>query len=173
MKKFISITVLLATLLTGCSSSISKDEYDSKVAELEKVQKELTDLKKENAEEGIKQAGAKAWVYESFGENVPYVVVANNLYVTIDSGYTLSQKSIEALWTNVQASFSLYGTYYRENPDKLPYDSVTIIVMEEATGLDMMSFQFRKAADSSFTNASMVNLQDMTKIVPYLNNALK
>lgn len=99
--------------------------------------------------------------------------MGNNLYVTIDSGYTLSQKSIEALWTNVQASFSLYGTYYRENPDKLPYDSVTIIVMEEATGLDMMSFQFRKAADSSFTNASMVNLQDMTKIVPYLNNALK
>lgn len=173
MKKFIIITVLLATLLTGCSSSISKEDYDSKVEELKNVQAELTELKKEKAEEGIKEAGAKAWVYESFGDNTPYSIMNNNLYVSIESGYTLSSKSIEALWTNVQASLSLYGSYYRENPDKLPYDSVTIIVLEESTGLDMMSFQFRKSADGSFSNASMVNLQDMKEIVPYLSNALK
>lgn len=38
--------------------------------------------------------------------------------------------------------------------------------------MDMISFQFIKAADGSFSqNTSMVNLQDIKEIVPYLNNA--
>lgn len=173
MKKIFIALFISATLLTGCSSSVSKEEYDAKVKELDSVQAELAELKKEKAEEGINQAGAKAWVVESFGENANYTVMDNDLYVAINSGYTLSEKSIEALWNDVNAALSLYGSYYRENPDQLPYDSVTILVLEEETGLDMISFQFLKAADGSFTqNTSMVNLQDINEIVPYLNNAL-
>ena len=155
------------TLLTGCSSSVSQEEYD-------KVKKELTELKKEKASTGIDQAGAKAWVTTSFGDNASYTIMDNDLYVVLNSGYTLSEKSIEALWNDINASLSLYGTYYQEAPDQLPYDSVTILVLEEETGLDMISFQFIKAADGSFSqNTSMVNLQDINEIVPYLNNALK
>ena len=44
-KRIIVLSILIATLLSGCGSSISQEDYDSKVAELEKVQKELTELK--------------------------------------------------------------------------------------------------------------------------------
>ena len=174
MKRILIALFISATMLTGCASSVSQENYDTKVSELEKVQKELTELKKEKAQEDMSQAGAKAWVLESFGEKAKYSISDNDLYVTLDTGYTLSEKSIEALWSDIQSSLSLYGNYYRENPEKLPYDSVTIIVLEEETGLDMISFQLLKCADGSFKqNTSMVNLEDFNKIVPYLNNALK
>lgn len=174
MKKIITIMIIAATLLTGCSSSVSKDDYDSKVEELEKVQSELTDLKRKTAEDDMSKAGAKAWVAEAFGDNAEVIVNNNDLFVNIPSGYTISEKSIEALWTTVQSALSLYSSYYKENPEQLPYDSVTIIVLEEETRLDMISFQFLKNSDGSFTqNASMVNISDMNTIVPYLNKALK
>lgn len=167
MKKLIITMLISATLLSGCSSSVSQEEYD-------KVKKELTELKKEKSNMEMEQAGAKAWVSASFGDNASYTIMNNNLYVSLNSGYTLSKKSIEALWNDINAALSLYGTHYREAPKQLPYDSVTIIVLEEETGLDMISFQFIKAADGSFSqNTSMVNLQDINEIVPYLNNALK
>lgn len=174
MKKLLVALFISTILLSGCSSSVSQEDYDAKVKELESVQKELADLKEEKAQKGIDQAAAKAWVSESFGDNASCTIMDNDLYVSLNSGYTLSEKSIEALWNDINAALSLYGAYYRESPEQLPYDSVTILVLEEETGLDMISFQFIKAADGSFSqNTSMVNLQDINEIVPYLNNALK
>nr|WP_302143569.1 hypothetical protein [uncultured Schaedlerella sp.] len=173
-KRIIVLSILIATLLSGCGSSISQEDYDSKVAELEKVQKELTELKTQNAEKGMSEAGAKAWATESFGEAAQIIIHDKDLYINVPTGFTVSEKSIEALWTKILSGLSLYADYYKMNPEQLPYDSVTIIVLEEETGLDMLSCQFLKNADGSFTqNAAMINISDFNKIAPYLSKAIK
>ena len=175
MKKRILIPFLLiVTLLSGCGNTVSQKKYDKVVKELEEKQSELTDLKKEQASEGMSQSGAKAWVVESFGDNAETIIYNNNLYVNIPTGYNISEESIKTLWENVNASLPLYGQYYKTNPEQLPYDSVTIIICEEKTGLDMLSFQFLKNADNTFTKtALMINTENINSISPYLKKALK
>ena len=164
-KRIIVLSILIATLLSGCGSSISQEDYDSKVAEIEKVQK---------AEKGMSEAGAKACATESFGEAAQIIIHDKDLYINVPTGFTVSEKSIEALWTKILSGLSLYADYYKMNPEQLPYDSVTIIVLEEETGLDMLSCQFLKNADGSFTqNAAMINISDFNKIAPYLSKAIK
>ncbi|MFQ7080690.1 MAG: hypothetical protein ACLTUZ_15130 [Sellimonas intestinalis] len=46
MKKLLVALFISTILLSGCSSSVSQEDYDAKVKELESVQKELADLKK-------------------------------------------------------------------------------------------------------------------------------
>lgn len=74
MKKLLVALFISTVLLTGCSSSVSQEDYDAKVKELESVQKELTDLKKEKAQEGIDQAGAKAW-FPNLSEIMPIALL--------------------------------------------------------------------------------------------------
>lgn len=70
------------------------------------------------------------------------IVSNNNLYINIPTGYTISEVTISSLWDKVYSALTQYSEYYNASPQSLPYDSVTIIVLNEETGLDMLSFQF-------------------------------
>lgn len=178
----------ISIILTGCNSSISQEDYDAKVSELkimqekysekstelETIQKELTKLKTKNAKNEMEKAGAKAWVKTAFGDDAQTIINDNDLYVNIPKGYTISEKSIESLWNKVLSSLSLYRDYYKETPDQLPYDSITIIVLEEETGLDMVSFQILKNTDGTFTQTAVtLNIDDYRSLVPYFSKAIQ
>ena len=63
--------------------------------------------------------------------------------------------------------------YCKEKPEQLPYDTVSVIILDEYTGLDMISFQFIKNDDGSFSkNQQMVSCVDSIKLIQYLNKAL-
>lgn len=202
MKQNLLLTIFVFTLcITGCSS-ISKEDYDSKTNELENVQQELknvqqdfnnaqkeletmqqelenvkteyADYKKQNVEEELTKAGAKAWAETAFGKDAYISINDKDLYVNIPVGYTLSEKSITSLMNNIFSSLSLYTSYYKTNPEQLPYDSVTIIVLEEKTKLDMISMQFLRNPDDTFTKtATMINMADTTTILSYIDKALQ
>lgn len=97
MKRILIALFISATMLTGCASSVSQENYDTKVSELEKVQKELTELKKEKAQEDMSQAGAKAWVLESLEkkQNILYQIMIYTLLLILDILY---QKSLLRLY---------------------------------------------------------------------------
>lgn len=178
---FILFFILIITLLSGCGNTVSQEEYDkvnkelkTTQKELKNIQKELNNLEAQKTQEDLVLAAAQAWAEIAFGKSSEAFIHNNNLYVNIPTGYTLSEKSIDALWTNLQSGISLYSTYYKTGPELFPYDSVTIIVLEEETKLDMMSLQFIKNPDGSFSkNASMINLSDSNRIIPFLDKALR
>lgn len=186
-KKLLLALTMLALCLSGCSS-ISEEEYEIKVNELESTKKELeiaqkelettqkefADYKNQIVEDEMKKSGAKAWVETAFGKDACAIINEKDLYVSIPVGYTLSEKSIKSLLNKIFSGASLYTTYYQANPEQLPYDSVTIIVLEENTKLDMMSIQFLKNSDGTFTqNTTMINMDDYLKILSYINKALQ
>ncbi len=72
--------------------------------------------------------------------------------------------------TTLLSSLSLYSTYYATNPEQLPYDSVTIIILDEETKLDMMSLQL--LANGKFENNVMLNMDNFTKLLTYVDNAV-
>ena len=177
--------------LNGCSSVSQKEydaktkeltelqeKYDKKVNELEKSlsesQKEVANLKDEVVQKGFSESGAKAWAAESFGDDAQVIINGNDLYINLATGYTVSEKSIEALWNKIVNALTLYSNYYKIAPDNLPYDSVTIFVLEENTGLDMLSFQFLKSesSDTFEQNSIMINFYDIQTIVQYLQKAM-
>lgn len=186
MRKRLLLTIALFVIcLCGCST-ISRDEYEAKVNELETVQEELetvqTELenlqksdanyKRQIVESEMSKAGAKAWTETAFGEDACAIINENDLYVSIPVGYTLSEKSIESLLDKIVSGISLYAAYYQAEPERLPYDSVTIIVLEENTKLDMLSIQFLKDSNGSFSqNTTMINLDDSLELISYINKA--
>lgn len=195
MKKiFLLALTTLALCLSGCSS-ISEEEFETKVNELESTQKEFestqktletaqkelettqkefADYKNQIVEDEMKKSGAKAWVETAFGKDAYAIINEKDLYVNIPAGYTLSEESIKSLLNKIFSGASLYTTYYQANPEQLPYDSITIIVLDENTKLDMMSIQFLKDQDGNFTqNTTMINMDDYLKILSYINKALQ
>lgn len=154
--------------------SAVQQELVSVQKELESVQKAYANYKKKIVEEEMSKSGAKAWAEVAFGTEAQAIVNSNDLYVNIPVGYTLSEKSIKDLMNKILSGLSLYAKYYRQNPEQLPYDSVTIIVLEEKTNLDMISVQFLKNPDGTFTqNATMINMNDFIEILPYIGNSLQ
>ena len=198
MKKIFTILLVFSMSLSlmACSSNnVSKEDYDSqanelqnikeelselqknyesKTDELQSVKQELSDLKLQETKDELSKAGAVAWAETVFGKNIQIIIHDNDLYINIPTGYTISQESIKTLWKNVRSGLTLYAGYYKQNPEQLPYDSVTIIVLEENTGLDMLSFQFLKNSDNTFTEtACTINISNSQTIIPYLSDALK
>lgn len=188
MKIKLLLAITIFSICTGGCSSVSKEDYDAKVEELEMVQKELesvqenlkttqkeyAEYKGQIVEEEMKKSGARAWAETAFGTNAYTIINDTDLYVNIPTGYTLSEKSIESLLNKLFSGMSLYTTYYQAEPDQLPYDSITIIVLEENTKLDMLSIQFLKNSDGTFTQtATMINMNDSVKILSYINKALQ
>lgn len=185
--KLLLIIAISALCMGGCSS-VSKEDYETKVNELETVQKELESVKEELkstqkeyaeykgqiVESEMKTSGAKGWAETAFGKDAHTIINGNELYVNIPAGYTLSEKSIESLLDKIFSGISLYTAYYQTNPEQLPYDSITIIVLDENTKLDMLSIQFLNNSDGTFSqNATMINMKDYVKILSYINNALQ
>lgn len=194
MKRKLLLALIASLSLTGCST-VSQDEYDlqskelttlqseydakskeleNSVKELSEVQKELIKYKKEKTDKGFAESGGKAWAATSLGESAEVIVSNNNLYINIPTGYTISEVSISSLWDKVYSALTQYSEYYNASPQSLPYDSVTIIVLNEETGLDMLSFQFLKNDDGTFKeNSTMVNLLDSQTIIPFLSKAIE
>lgn len=181
---------IVVICITGCSS-VSQKDYDDKVKELKqakddlnKKQEELENAKKdlketqknlENAvnkqldsiqqdsQDEMDKAGAKTWGEEVFGKTAKVYVTDNQVFVIIDSKYTTSQKSIKKLWKKIVSGVRLYSGIYKTMPEAFPYDSVTIIARDKKTGLDMMSVQFIKNSDGSFSkNAITFNIDDFS-----------
>lgn len=151
-----------------------QQELESVQKELESIQKEYANYRKKNVEEEMSKSGAKAWVETAFGTDAQAIINGNDLYVNIPVGYTLSEKSIQTLMDNILSGLSLYAGYYQLNPEQLPYDSVTIIVLDEGTNLDMISVQFLKNSDGTFTqNATTINMNDYLEILAYIGKALQ
>ena len=188
----LTITVLC---ITGCSS-VSQKDYDDKVKELEQVkadlnknQKELEGTKKdlnetkknlENAvnkhldsiqkdsQDEMDKAGAKTWGEEVFGKSAKVYVTDNQVFV-VDSKYTTSQKSIKKLWKKIASGVRLYSGIYKTMPEAFPYDSVTIIARDKKTNLDMMTVQFIKNSNGTFSqNAITFNIDDFSKYMKAL-----
>lgn len=190
-KKLLAAITVFILLFSGCSS-VSQEDYDAKIKELETAQKELetskteletvkndlesvkkeyADYKQQYVDAELKKAGAVAWVQESFGTEAQAIVNGNDLYVNIPIGFTISQKSINSLMTTLLSSLSLYSTYYATNPEQLPYDSVTVIILDEETKFDMMSLQL--LANGKFENNVMLNMDNITKLLTYVDNAVR
>lgn len=182
MKKKIIFLLLFIMSMTACSS-VSQEDYNSKTKELENMktelaniqtelsntQKEYADYKKQIVEEEMAKSGAKGWATTAFGEHAQAIVYDNDLYVNIPTGYTISEKSIKDLWNTILSGVRLYSVYYLTNPEQLPYNCITIIAQDEETGLDILSAQFLKNSDNTFTqNTIMISINEFDTIISSL-----
>lgn len=194
--KILLLLSIIVLCITGCSS-VSQKDYDDKIKELKQVKADLNESQEEleNTKKDLKEAnknldnavnehldsiqkdsqdemdkvGAKSWGEEVFGKNTKVYVTDNQVFVVIDSKYTTSQKSIKKLWKKIVSGVRLYSGIYKTMPKAFPYDSVTIIARDKKTNLDMMTVQFIKNSDGSFSkNAITFNIDDFSKYMKAL-----
>ena len=127
---------LISLIISACSSGISQEEYDSVVAERDKLQadydslnEKYTDKLNEEADtlvDDLPLSYANAWASSSFSGETSCSISDKTLFVSVMTQEEISSENVSALWDELLSSVTVYTATAELSPDALDFDNISV-----------------------------------------------
>lgn len=190
MKKKALYIASLCLILSGCSSGISQEQYESVSAmasslESEKdaltIEKEslaaenksltqkygkLMDEKSNQVTEELDNSYARAWLTTSFGDN-SVCLLGDSTYLQCISGktYSITKEGVTEIYNDLLSSLATLA-YVQNN---IKYDSISIKFLDNSN-THIMDIVLKKIDGSFELDSILCNATHTSEIIPALNN---